>query len=266
MLRVVIRGPVHYDRIDKQGGSALLNKRLMEMAYWSLQPLARLLIFFKVTPNMVSWVSLFFGILAGACLAVGHFGFGAVFATVSAFMDSLDGMVARLTHVASDAGEVLDAAIDRYVEFLFLGGLIIYYREIPILVVLSLLALLGSFMVSYSTAKAEALNVEPPKGNMRRPERALYLTLGALLSPVTIPIFEQIREFSIPIGHPMIIALSLVAVLSNVSAVERFWAIAKAIRIREVEVAEARRRVAQTVLVTEEEQTHAVTDGPVKVR
>lgn len=240
-VRVLMKGRAQFARVDKQGGSALLSKGLMEMAYWGLQPVARALVFFKVTPNKLSWSSLVFGILAAACLTVGHFGFGAAFAAISGFLDSLDGMVARLTGTSSDAGEVLDAAVDRYVEFLFLGALVIYYREVPILQALSLLALCGAFMVSYSSAKAEALQIDPPKGSMRRPERALYLTLGAALSPVTIPWLEIDRPFSMPIGHPMVIALCLVAVIANVSAVERFWAIAKAIRVREREARESKR-------------------------
>ena len=83
-----------------------------------------------------------------------------------------------MTGVSSDAGEVLDAAVDRYVEFFFLGGLMIYYRDIAALLILTLFALVGSFMVSYSSAKAEALHVPAPKGSMRRPERAVYLTAG----------------------------------------------------------------------------------------
>lgn len=233
ILRLLIKGShAHYDRVEKQGGSLLLSKSMMEMAYWGMQPIAKLLMFCHITPNMISWASLGFGVFAGSCLAFGHFGFGAFFATLSAVSDSLDGMVARLTGVSSDAGEVLDAAVDRYVEFLFLASLVVYYREIPILQILSLLALLGSFMVSYSTAKAEALQIDPPKGAMRRPERAFYLILGATLSPVTIPWLELYRSFSIPIGHPMVLSLCLVAVVSNISAIERFWAIAKEVRMR----------------------------------
>src|SRR6185437_2877167 len=150
---------------------------------------------------------------------------------------SLDGMVARMTRVASDAGEVLDAAADRYVEFFFLAGLVIYYREIPGLMILALAALAGSFMVSYSTAKAEALRVEAPRGSMRRTERAVYLILGAALSPVTIPIFETDRIYGIAIGHPMVFALGLVAVLANLSAIERLYAVAKTVRQREQSMA-----------------------------
>jgi len=234
-VRVGLKGQAHFDRVDRQGGSMLLGKGIMEVGYWFFQPLARLLIFCRVTANQISWCSLIFGLLAGCCLAFGHFGFGAGFASLSAVMDSLDGIVARMTGQSSDAGEVLDATVDRYVEFFFLAGLVLYYREIPVLQVLSLLALAGSYMVSYSSAKAEALHVDPPKGSMRRPERAIYLTLGAALSPITIPWFETYRDYPIAVAHPMVIALCLVAVLANFSAIERLWVIAKVVRLRESE-------------------------------
>jgi CDP-diacylglycerol--glycerol-3-phosphate 3-phosphatidyltransferase len=252
-VRVIFKGRARFDRVEKQGSSALLNKEMMEAFYWFLQPLGKFLVFCRVTPNRVSWASFGFGVIAGVCLAFGHFGSGAAFACVSAILDSLDGLVARMSGTASDAGEVLDAAVDRYAEFLFLGGLVIYYREVPVLMILTLLALAGSFMVSYSTAKAEALQVEAPKGSMRRPERALYLILGAALSPVTIPWFEAegSRYLPIPIGHPMVIALCLVAVLANVSAVERLWVIAKAMRAREAVEAVKRAALARSLATSE---------------
>ena len=262
-LRVLTRGKADFDRVNKQGGSALLGKGVMQGAYWSLQPLARMLIFLRITPNQISFLSLGFGVLTGLCLGVGHFGFGAVFATISAFLDSLDGMVARLTGVASDAGEVLDITVDRYAEFLFLGGLAYYYHQIPVLLVLTLFALIGSFMVSYSSAYALAMNVTPPKGSMRRPERAVYLTLGALFSPITIPFFEQVRPYGIAIGHPMVAALGLVAVMSNVSAVERLWAIARAIRVRE---AGRPAGLANQPKVEAGEDSSAASHSPAKIR
>jgi phosphatidylglycerophosphate synthase len=231
-VRVTLKGQAHSDRVEKQGGSFLLSKSVMEIGYWFFQPLARLLIFCHCTANQISWASLVLGFIAGCCLAFGHFGSGAVFAAISAMMDSLDGIVARTTGQSSEAGEILDASIDRYTEFFFLGGLVVYYREIPVLLILSLFALIGSFMVSYSTAKAEALHVDPPKGSMRRPERAFYLTLGAALSPVTIPWLEASRDYPIAMAHPMVVALCLVAVLANVSAIERLWTISKIVKAR----------------------------------
>lgn len=251
-IRVALKGRAQFDRVDRQGGSALLGKGLMEMAYWALQPFAKLFIFLHITPNMITILSLILGLVAGACLAVGHFGSGAVFAALSALLDAMDGLVARLEGTTSKAGAVFDSAVDRYTEFFFLAGLVIYYREIPILQVIALMSFMGAFMVAYSTAKSEAMHVELPKSTMRRPERAFYLILGAALCPITIPIFEVYREFNIAVGHPMVVALCLVAVLSNVTAFERFMMIAKAATLREREETEARKRAAQAALVVEE--------------
>lgn len=238
-IRLLLRGRVQYDRVNRQGGSVLLGKGLMEMAYWSLQPLARVLVAARITPNQLSWASLVLGGCSGVALAYGYFGFAALSATASAFLDSLDGMVARLTGMASDAGEVLDATIDRYVEFFFLGGLVIYYREIPLLQLLALFALVASFMVSYSTAKAEALHVPPPPGIMRRPERAFYLILGAALSPIPILPLEAYFAFPVAVGFPMVIAVGMIAFLGNISAIERLYTVAHAVRLREEEALEA---------------------------
>ena len=244
-LRVVVKGRVHFDRLERQGGSRLLSTGAMHIGYWVLYPVAQLFASLGITPNTISWTSLGSGFLAGACLAAGHFGYGAIFATISGLLDSLDGMVARISGAASNAGEVLDAAVDRYVEFFFLSGLVIYYRGIPGLQILALLALLGSFMVSYSTTKAEALGVEPPRGSMRRPERAVYLTLGAALSALTV--------FWWASDTPMVLALGLVAVAANVSAVRRLWFVAKAVRVRDQE-ASLRRAEPNTAEVQQDPQ------------
>jgi phosphatidylglycerophosphate synthase len=231
-LRLAKKGRARFDRIDRQGGSRLLSKGVLEFGYWALQPAARLLVAMGIPPNGLSCASLGFGFLTAASLIAGRFGLGAVFAAIAGLLDALDGMVARISGLTSDSGQILDAAVDRYVEFLFLSGLVIYYRERPVLQALTLLALLGSFMVSYSTAKAEALKVDPPRGSMRRPERAIYLTSGAALSAVTIPWLESDGEFYNPVGYPMVMALAVVAFVANVSAIDRFYSIAKNFSLR----------------------------------
>ncbi|OFZ53363.1 MAG: hypothetical protein A2428_10395 [Bdellovibrionales bacterium RIFOXYC1_FULL_54_43] len=238
-VRVLMKGRAHYDRVDRQGSGRFLSKSVMEMGYWGMQPFAKLLVFFQVTPDQISWSSILFGFLGGACLVFGHFGFAAALIAISSILDSLDGMVARMTGTSSEAGEVLDSAMDRYVEFFFLAGLVIYYHEIMPLMILTLVALLGSFMVSYSSlfARAERVKLPPAKWSMRRPERLVYLVTGAALSPVTIPWLERVREFPVAIGHPMVIALGVVAVFANVCAVEQFFHTMKAIRVREAEAA-----------------------------
>jgi phosphatidylglycerophosphate synthase len=258
-VKLILKGRTRYDRVNRQGGSVLMGRGMMEVGYWALQPVAKLLVFLHVTPNQISWASLVFGGISGTALAYGYFGFAALFACYSAFMDCLDGMVARMTEVASDAGEVLDAAVDRYVEFFFLAGLIIYYREEPLFQLIALFALAGSFMVSYSTAKAEALHIPPPPGIMRRPERAFYLTLGAALSTFPIPWLDRYFSFSKPVGYPLLLTTFAIAILSNISAIERLWTIGRAMREREAaaqlqELAEVAQEHGDVVLVSEENE------------
>lgn len=259
------RGRAHFDRVDKQGGSLLLGKSVMEGYYWFMQPLARGLVAAGLTANTLSWLSLLLGFFSGLALAFGHFGSAALIATLSSILDSLDGLVARMTGQASDAGEILDATVDRYVEFFFLAGLAFYYREIPSLLILTLIALAGSFMVSYSSAKAEALQMKAPSGSMRRPERALYLILGAVFT-ITIATFENVHETPVPVGHPMILALGIVAVLSNASAVERMSALARGIREREKEARERREQLAASESALEEAKPAEARGAPLRRR
>jgi CDP-diacylglycerol---glycerol-3-phosphate 3-phosphatidyltransferase len=202
----------------------------MEMAYWALAPLGIRLARLGVSANSITFASLGFGASAGVALGTGHFGIGAALSAVSALGDALDGFVARASGTSSDAGEVLDAAVDRYSEFFFLAGLAVFYRGSVGVLVLVLGALLGSFMVSYATAKAEALQVVPPRGTMRRAERATYLTIAAGV----VPFFALARGEGTGwlADLPVVFVLMLVAVVANVSAARRLIRTAALTRTR----------------------------------
>src|SRR5882757_2367633 len=112
--RMLLRGEAHYARVDAAGSSPLLGRRPMEMAYWSLQPVARSFIKLGIGPNGITMGSMALALGAAVLLAFGHFGLAAAVTAVASLGDALDGLVARTTGVASDAGEVFDAAVDRY--------------------------------------------------------------------------------------------------------------------------------------------------------
>lgn len=228
--RVSRQGWTRDARIDRAGGSILLGKGPMEAAYWALRPVARACIALGVTANAITWTSLVLAAAAAVALATGHLGVGAALSAVSSLGDALDGMVARETGTASDSGEVLDAVVDRYAELLFLGGVAMYGRASPALLALAFAAAAGALMVSYSTAKAEAFGVTPPRGAMRREERAVYLVLGATLAPIC---GAAARRWGLPSWieqAPLFVSLGLVAVVGNLSAVRRFRSIAAAVR------------------------------------
>jgi CDP-diacylglycerol--glycerol-3-phosphate 3-phosphatidyltransferase len=230
--RMMLRGRARSDRTDADGGSVFLGMRTMEGAYWLIDPVVNLLIALRVTPNMVTLFSLVPALGAGVAVAFGWFGLGSLLATIATLSDIVDGLIARRTGVSSDAGEVLDAAVDRYGEFFFLGGLVFYYRDTWSVLLLSLAAIVGSFMVSYSTAKAEAVGVPAPRGAMRRSERATYLLVASGLTSLTKVIFADTPTLSLR-ELPMILAITIVAGVANVSVVQRLGAIIQALRARQ---------------------------------
>jgi CDP-diacylglycerol---glycerol-3-phosphate 3-phosphatidyltransferase len=227
-LRVFLAQPARDARIDRAGGSALLSKPVMQAGYWALRPIARACVALEIPANAVSWASLALAALAGIALAGGHFGVGAVLSVLSFGGDAVDGLVAREVGTASDSGEVLDAAVDRYAEFLVLGGVALFERSRPPLLLLALAAMAGGMMVSYSTAKAEALGVAPPRGAMRRQERAVYLVLGAALVPAASFACNTWHLQDWLASAPLVAVLTLVAAVANVSALRRLRAVALA--------------------------------------
>ena len=230
--RLALAGRARSERTDRAGGSALLGKTALEFGYWSMGPVGRGLAAAGLTPNMLSWTSLVLGAAAATSIAAGLFGIAYFTAAISGVLDTLDGMVARLTGLSSEAGEVLDATIDRYVEGLFCAGAALYFRDTPVLAAIALMALIGCFMVSYSTAKAEAMGVEPPKGMMRRQERAIYLTLGVGLTALLGPWLDG-RLPRTGVALPLTVALAIVGGLSNVAAIRRMRLLAATLRARE---------------------------------
>jgi CDP-diacylglycerol--glycerol-3-phosphate 3-phosphatidyltransferase len=122
----------------------------------------------------------------------------------SAIFDMLDGRVARARGRGTKFGAYLDSTMDRYSDMLlYLGLLILYARlERTGLMVLVWVAAFGSFMTSYARARAESLIPRCPVGLMERPERVVLLIAGALV-------------------NRMVAVLWVIAILSNVTAVQR---------------------------------------------
>jgi CDP-diacylglycerol--glycerol-3-phosphate 3-phosphatidyltransferase len=227
-VRVARAGRAHYARVDREGKSALLAKSVMEMLCWCVQPVVGACVRLGITPDAVTYASLVLGVAAGGAFAVGHLGVGALLAVAAGAGDAIDGLLARRLGVQSTSGEVLDAAVDRYVDFALLGGLALHLREQAPHLALALLALLAAFMVSYSTAKAEALHVVPPRGSMRRIERSVLVIGSTALAPVSAAVFGPTWT-----DTPVLVALGVIAVVGNASAIQRLATVRTIMRERD---------------------------------
>jgi len=194
----------------------------------ALLPLVRVATQLGVSANTITACSLAAGVGAGLLIAFGHFGVAGVLFVAASCGDALDGLVARATRTESVGGALFDASVDRYEEFFAFGGLAIFFRSNGTLLAMTLAALAASFMVSYGSAQAEARHVAVPAGLMRRPERAACLGVGIVLSPIASALSpgdgpSWIRDL------PLIVAIAVIAVVGNVSAVQRLRTVASAV-------------------------------------
>src|SRR5918999_1353910 len=100
-------------------------------------------------------------------------------------VDILDGALARRRSFASPFGAFLDSTVDRVGEGFMLGaiGLVLMRRGSEWGVALAFAAMAGSFLVSYTRARAEALGLKGDVGIGSRAERVVVITAGLVLAP-----------------------------------------------------------------------------------
>lgn len=121
------------------------------------RPVAVLLLKLKVTPNQVTVVGFLFAVAAFWPLVKGYLELGFILFLISVLLDVLDGFMARISGLSSQRGGFLDSVLDRVADSLMFGGLILYYvgQDKFLWGSLTLVALLGAYMVSYTRARAE---------------------------------------------------------------------------------------------------------------
>jgi len=184
------------------------------------EPAVRLLARTSITPNAVTWSGFLLTIGAAALIITEHLVAAGILVLIAGFLDILDGALARRTNRTTRFGAILDSTLDRFSEaVLLLGILVLYARDqsfAQILVVGA--ALVGSLLVSYIRARAEALGLECEAGLFTRTERVIVLALGLLLSQV--------------VDYALITALSIIVVFSFVTIVQRLIYIGRQTRIK----------------------------------
>jgi CDP-diacylglycerol--glycerol-3-phosphate 3-phosphatidyltransferase len=159
-----------------------------------------------VTPNMMTMLGLVGNIVGAWFLSQGNMFLGGVFVLVCTPFDALDGTMARLRGEANEFGAFVDSVTDRYSELFILGGLLYYFttHNDHVSTIAVYMAAAGSVLVSYVKARADSLKFDANVGILTRMER--YLVIAPLLL------------FNLPA-----VAVWIVAVLANVTALQRIW-------------------------------------------
>lgn len=170
-----------------------------------------------LTPNMLTLFGLVITAAGAGVLALGHLFIAGWILLFAGLFDILDGALARASGKVYQYGAFLDSTVDRYSEGLVYLGLLVFFlgrHQIgqPVLI---LLALAGSFLVSYVRARAQSLGFSCDVGILARPERVVIIVAGLLLNPLGIG-----GRYSV-----LTVALVVLAVGTNFTAVQRIWVV-----------------------------------------
>ena len=146
-------------------------------------------------------------------LGWGLFLAGAALFVVGSILDILDGALARRRSFASPFGAFLDSTVDRVGEGFMLGaiGLVLMRDGSEWGVALAFAAMAGSFLVSYTRARAEALGLKGDVGIGSRAERVVVITTGLTLAPI--------HELVLPATLALLTATAWLTVAQRVLAV-----------------------------------------------
>jgi CDP-diacylglycerol---glycerol-3-phosphate 3-phosphatidyltransferase len=113
------------------------------------------------------------------------FWLGAVVFVVGSVLDILDGALARQSGKGTPFGAFLDSTTDRMSEGFVLGAIALVFARDgnEVALAFAIAAVAGSFLVSYTRARAEALGLKGDVGLGSRAERVVVITAGLVLAP-----------------------------------------------------------------------------------
>ena len=172
-------------------------------------PLAEFFIRLGLTPNMMTLLGLGLNAAGAVLVAGGAMTAGGLLILIGGPFDGLDGAMARRLGQPTKFGAFVDSVTDRWSEMLIFMGLLYHYvssahPQALLYAVLVFLATMGSVMVSYTKARAETLGFDCNVGVLTRMERYLVMAPALVLNLPWL-------------------ALWVVAILANVTALQRIW-------------------------------------------
>jgi CDP-diacylglycerol--glycerol-3-phosphate 3-phosphatidyltransferase len=168
----------------------------------------------RLTPNAISMTGLVLNLAAAALILDERFVLGAFAFIIGSVMDTLDGRYSRMSGKGTQFGAFLDSTLDRIEEGVVLAAVCWHFAQQgdEAVAAACLLVVLGSLMVSYTRARAEALGVECKVGIATRPVRVVILSAGLMFADG-----ELISDFDLlPAAIWAMVALTAFTVLQRV--------------------------------------------------
>jgi CDP-diacylglycerol--glycerol-3-phosphate 3-phosphatidyltransferase len=138
----------------------------------------------RLTPNAISLTGFALNVVAAVLITQGYFFLAGLAFIAGSLMDMLDGRYSRMSGKGTPFGAFLDSTLDRIEEGVVLAAVAAYFAERgdELAVGAVVLTVVGSYMVSYTRARAEALGVECKVGIATRAVRVVILSAGLVFA------------------------------------------------------------------------------------
>ncbi|CAN5697816.1 CDP-alcohol phosphatidyltransferase family protein [soil metagenome] len=175
----------------------------------------------RLTPNAISVTGLALNVAAAVLVTQRLFFLAGLAFVVGSVMDTLDGRYSRMSGKGTPFGAFLDSSLDRVEEGIVLVTVAAYFASLQdeLAVSATVVCVVGSFMVSYTRARAEALGVECKVGLATRPVRVVILSAGLLFA-------TGASLFDARLLEPAVYAL---AILTTITVLQRVLHVRRAL-------------------------------------
>ncbi len=188
----------------------MVSSRLRSFSNGITSPIAEVIDRFGISPNMITFVSLFFSIAAAYMFTENNLVFAFYMLLLASISDLMDGAVARVSNRVTQLGGILDSIIDRYSDAIILIGLAIYLDSHFLLI---FIVLVGTLMVSYTRARVECEIQKCAVGIAERAERLILLMAATLIEAFNI--FPKVDAFYL--------VLIILALITHLTVLYRFY-------------------------------------------
>jgi CDP-diacylglycerol---glycerol-3-phosphate 3-phosphatidyltransferase len=185
------------DGLDQRTRRTRANGRSGALSGAEMRTLARSrLIESRLTPNAISITGLIGNLIAAALILQEEFVLAAGAFILGSLCDMMDGRYSRMSGKGTPFGAFLDSTLDRIEEGVVLAAVATWFAKSSneIAAGATVLTVVGSYMVSYTRARAEALGVECKVGIASRAVRVVILSAGLLFAAgELIPDFDLLE-------------------------------------------------------------------------
>jgi len=180
-----------------------------------LEPIAGVFRALHVTPNVITLLGFLLNVVAAYLIIIDQIFWGGVVFLIAAGADAIDGTLARQIGIRNKFGAFWDSTLDRLSESIIIMALAYGYASAgnATAVMIAFLALITSFLVSYTRARGEGIGIDVKVGIGTRVERFIIMAVALIFSGFYKPL--------------PLIGLTLIVILAGITVIQRMWVVYK---------------------------------------